>query len=162
MPAFHPPIQTGAPPTLEVVAPPDVLASVGRVAEANRQLPSDRVRQWIQTARQGPGDLAVIAGLQLTAIALTGLERFDEAEQLVEAAISSARRSGRPQGIAFLLGVDSLLGWWRGDWDRMNAVLTEMLTLAGDTGENTLVETAEAMLGRLAAARGDAGMLTST
>ncbi len=55
-----------------------------------------------------------------------------------------------------MLGVDSLLGWWRGDWDRMNAVLTEMLTLAGDTGENTLVETAEAMLGRLAAARGDA------
>ncbi len=79
MPAFHPPIQTGAPPTLEVVAPPDVLASAGRVAEANRQLPSDRVRQWIQTARQGPGDLAVIAGLQLAAIALTGLERFDEA-----------------------------------------------------------------------------------
>ena len=154
MVALDPPIEAAASPTLEVAAAPDVLASVGRVPEANRQLPPDLVRQWIQMAREGPSNLAVITGLQLTAIALTGLERFDEAEQLVEAASSSSRRSGRPQGIGFLLGVDSLLAWWRSDWDRMNAVLIEMLTLAGDTGENTLAESAAAMLGRLASGAG--------
>ncbi len=92
------PIEADAPPTLEVVAPPDVLASVGRVAEANRQLPSDRVRQWIQMARKGPSNLAVITGLQLTAIALTVAERFDEAEELVEAASSSLSAFRSPAG----------------------------------------------------------------
>ncbi len=143
-------------PTLEVVAPLDVLANLGNVPEANRQLSGERVRRWIQVARKGPAQLGVIMGLQLTAIALTSLERFDEAERLVLAASSSSRRSGRPQGVPFLLGVDSLLAWWRGDWDRMNAVLIEMLTLAGDTGESALAESAAALLGRLAAARGDA------
>ncbi len=159
IPALDSPIQADAAPTPEVVAPPDVLASAGRVTEANRQLTPDLVRQWTHMARKGPGDLAAITGLQVTAIALIDLERFEEAEELVEAASSSARRSGRPQGIAFLLGVDSLLAWWRSDWDRMNAVLAEMLTLAGDTGETTLVETAKALLGRLAAARGDAELV---
>ncbi len=150
------PIQTDAAPTLEVVTPPDVLVSVGRVAEGNRLLPSDRVRRWTQIARKGHGDLDAIMGLQLTAITLTMAERFEEAEELVEAASRSARRSGHPRGIAFLLAVDSVLAWWRGEWDRMKALLIELRTLAGDTGENTLVEAAAAQLGWLAAARGDA------
>lgn len=150
------PIRAGTLPTLEVLAHANVLACVGWVAEASRELSAELVRQWIRLARRGPADVAVIAGLQLAAIMLACVERFDEARELADAAIGSARRSGRPQGIAFWVGVDSTVGWWRGDWDRMNAALEEMLTLAGDTGENTLVDTANALLGRLAAARGDA------
>jgi len=159
IPAVEPPVETDAPPTLEVVAPASVLATAGRVVEANRQLTPDRVRRWTLTARMGPTDLVVIAGLQLAAVALVGCERFDEAKELVDAASNASRRSGHPQGITFMLGVDSLVSWWRSDWDRVNAALVESLTLAADTNQRTLVETAEAMLGRLAAARGDAELV---
>ena len=143
------------PPNLEVIAPANVLASIGRVKEANNWLPRDRVRQCMQIARQNPTDLALVTGIQVAALTLTSVERFEEAATLVETAISGARRAGRPQNLPFLLTVDAELAWWSGEWRRSEALLTEALSLAGDTGEAGFVDIIRARLGRLAAGRGD-------
>jgi DNA-binding CsgD family transcriptional regulator len=142
-------------PNLEAIAPANVLASSGRVKEANSWLPPDRVRQCMRIARQNSTDIALLTGVQLAALTLILVERFDEAGSLVETAISGARRAGRPQNLPFLLALDAELAWRSSEWSRLEAHLTEALSLAADTGEHGFADIICALLGRLSAVRGD-------
>ncbi len=46
----------------------------------------------MRIARQNPADLALVTGVQMAALTLILVERFEEAASLVETAISGARR----------------------------------------------------------------------
>ena len=92
----------------------------------------------------------------MAALTLILVERFEEAASLVETAISvGPRGAGRPQNLPFLLALDAELAWRSSEWPRLEAHLTEALSLAADTGEHGFADIIRALLGRLSAARGD-------
>lgn len=144
------------PPTLETVVVPFLLCASGRHEEAAAWFPPERARTMIALARRGRNDPMSTAAMQIAASVLIWLERRDEAMELVAALIASLRKEGRPQQLPPALGVlgEALLR--AGRWLEAEAVLNEASVLADQSGQPVELIFDQALLARLAAARGEA------
>jgi DNA-binding CsgD family transcriptional regulator len=143
------------PSTPETICSPYLLCASGRHQEAAAWVPPERVRYMIRLAHEGGNDPVSTAGMQMAALFLTWLERYDEATELATDLITSHRTEGRPQQLAATLPVHGITLLRVGRWPEAEAALNEAMTLADHTGQPVLAAISVAVLACIAAARGE-------
>jgi DNA-binding CsgD family transcriptional regulator len=143
------------PPTPETICRPYLLCLAGLHKDAAAWLPPERIRHMITLAEHDRNDPVSSASMLMAVLALTWLERRDEAIELASALIASHRTEKRPRQLTGILTAYSFALLQAGRWPEAEAALNEAITLADHTGNINIAGMAVADLAWLAAARGE-------
>ena len=142
-------------PTLESTYAATILGLAGRVVDANRWVPPERVALCASVVSGGQLPLQVAVGAQLMALALLWLERPAETARIASSAIEVLQAHRQPQELPIFYTALGESYFWMGRWDEATAAIEQSLNLADQTGQQGVLAITRASSARMFTMRGD-------